>query len=106
MPWTPTPLLPPRTPTHHQGSSRQEPDFKTPPTVDYSTPPPARNPYLLLIIPIFGHKTLVFIVNPRITNQKVKLLPFRFPPVHTAGRKNVAPDCLEKQTDTTKAFPI
>ena len=33
----------------------------------------------------------------RITHQKVKLLPFRFTPVHTARRKSVAPNCLEKQ---------
>ena len=52
------------------------------------------------LIPIFGHKSLDLIINPRIMNQKIKLLPFRFTPVHIAGKKHVTPDCLSRRSDS------
>ena len=57
-------------------------------------------------IPIFGNKTLDLIVNPRNTNQKVKLLPFRFPPVQATGKTNVTPDSPAKQTDSTAPLTL
>ena len=41
------------------------------------------------------------ISNPRLYNQKVKLLPFRFTPAHIPGKKHVIPDCLSR-----KAGPV
>ena len=38
------------------------------------------------------------ISNPRLYNQKVKLLPFRFTPAHIPGKKHVIPDCLSRKT--------
>ena len=38
------------------------------------------------------------ISNPRLYNQKVKLLPFRFTPTHIPGKKHVIPDCLSRKT--------
>ena len=41
-------------------------------------------------------KELLLIANPRTANQRVKLLPFQFKPVHIAGKANVIPDTLSR----------
>ena len=52
------------------------------------------------LIPIFGSRALDLIVNPRIMNQRVKLLPFRYTPIHVAGKANVTPDTLSRRGDS------
>jgi hypothetical protein len=55
------------------------------------------------LIPIFGQKALDMIANPRIMNQKVKLLPFNFTPAHIPGKANVAPDTWSRRGDSPVA---
>ena len=52
------------------------------------------------LIPIFGTRALDLIINPRIMNQRVKLLPYRYTPVHIAGKANVTPDQLSRRSDS------
>ena len=40
------------------------------------------------------------ITNPRLFNQKVKLLPYRFTPVYIPGKKHVVPDCYSRRGDS------
>ena len=40
------------------------------------------------------------ITNPRLFNQKVKLLPYRFTPVYVPGKKHVVPDCYSRRGDS------
>ena len=70
--------------------------------------------FFLLGLPNFilatDHKPLVTILardkelgtieNHRIRQQKVKLLPFRFTPLHVPGKFNVIPDTMSRRTDT------
>ena len=46
------------------------------------------------LIPILSTKELMLIPNTRIANQRVKMLPFSFTPVHIPGKTNVIPDTL------------
>ena len=48
------------------------------------------------LIPILSTKELMLIPNPRIANQRVKMLPFSFTPVHIPGKTNVIPDTLSR----------
>ena len=40
------------------------------------------------------------ITNPRLFNQKVKMLPYRFTPVYIPGKKHVVPDCYSRRGDS------
>ena len=64
------------------------------------------NPNFLLcldhrpLISIFSHATeLGAIPNPRLYNQKVKLLPYRFTPIFIPGKSHVTPDCYSRRSD-------
>ena len=57
------------------------------------------------LLPIFSTKALDLISNPRIRNQRVKLLPFAFTPIHIAGKANVTPDTLSRRTDSPVSPP-
>ena len=46
------------------------------------------------LVPILSTKELDTIPNPRIMNQRVKLLPYTYTPVHVPGKRNVTPDTL------------
>ena len=52
------------------------------------------------LIPIFSDKELGTIDNPRIRQQKVKLLPFRFTPIHIPGKLHVIPDTWSRRGDS------
>ena len=52
------------------------------------------------LISIFGDKEIGNVTNPRLRNQKVKLLPYRFTPMHIAGKLNVVPDTLSRRSDS------
>ena len=52
------------------------------------------------LISIFGDKEIGYVTNPRLRNQKVKLLPYRFTPMHIAGKLNVVPDTLSRRSDS------
>ena len=54
------------------------------------------------LIPILGTKDLQSIPNPRIANQRVKLLPYDFIPVHIPGKTNVVPDTLSRAAVRTE----
>ena len=54
----------------------------------------------LPLIPIFSSKELGTIDNPRIRQQKVKLLPFRFTPIHIPGKLHVIPDTWSRRSDS------
>ena len=43
------------------------------------------------------------IANPRLFNQKVKLLPYRFTPIYIPGKKHVVPDCYSRRGDSPVA---
>ena len=67
-------------------------------------------PFLLAVdhkplLPIFSTKALDMIANPRIRNQRVKLLPFTFTPIHVAGKANVTPDTFSRRTDSPVSPP-
>ena len=55
------------------------------------------------LIPILSTKELQLIANPRIANQRVKLLPFCYKPVHIAGKANVIPDVLSRAAQADQA---
>ena len=57
------------------------------------------------LLPIFSTKALDMIFNPRIRNQRVKLLPFAYTPIHVAGKANVTPDTLSRRTDSPVSPP-
>ena len=62
-------------------------------------------PFLLAVdhkplLPIFSTKALDVIANPRIRNQRVKLLSFNFTPIHVAGKANVTPDTFSRRSDS------
>ena len=40
------------------------------------------------------------ITNPRLFNQKVKMLPYRFTPVYVPGKHYVVPDCYSCRGDS------
>ena len=48
------------------------------------------------LVPILSTKELDTIPNPRIMNQRVKLLPYTYTPVHVPGKCNVTPDTLSR----------
>ena len=67
-------------------------------------------PFLLAVdhkplLPIFSTKALDMIANPRIRNQRVKLLTFTFTPIHVAGKANVTPDTFSRRTDSPVSPP-
>ena len=51
------------------------------------------------LISIFSDKELGSIDNPRIRSQKVKLLPYRFTPLHIPGKLHVVPDTWSRRND-------
>ena len=48
------------------------------------------------LVPILSTKDLDAIPNPRILNQRVKLLPYNFTPRYVPGKENVTPDALSR----------
>ena len=48
------------------------------------------------LVPILSTKDLDAIPNPRILNQRVKLLPYNFTPKYIPGKENVTPDTLSR----------
>ena len=52
------------------------------------------------LLPILSDKELGTITNPRLLNQKVKLLPFRFLPIYIPGKLHVVPDTWSRRTDS------
>ena len=46
------------------------------------------------LVPILSTKDLDAIPNPRILNQRVKVLPYNFTPQYIPGKQNVTPDTL------------
>jgi hypothetical protein len=40
------------------------------------------------------------IVNPRLYNQKIRMLPYRFTPVYIPGKEHVVPDCHSRRGDS------
>ena len=57
----------------------------------------------LPLITIFSDKELGTVDNPRIRQQKVKLLPFRFTPIHIPGKLHVIPDTWSRRGDSPVA---
>jgi hypothetical protein len=52
------------------------------------------------LLKIFSPKTeLGAVTNPRLYNQKIRLLPFRFTPVFIPGKLHVTPDCYSRRSD-------
>ena len=49
------------------------------------------------LIPIQSDKELGSITNPRLLNQKVKLLPFKFTPIYIPGKLKVVPDTWSRR---------
>ena len=45
------------------------------------------------------------ITNPRLYNQKVKMLPYRFTPVFVPGKEHVTPDCFSRRSDHNYQAP-
>ena len=62
------------------------------------------------LVPILSTKDLYTIPNPRILNQRVKLLPYNFTPRYVPGKDNVTPDALSRghviSPPVTKHIPI
>ena len=52
------------------------------------------------LLSILADKELGDVTNPRLRNQKDKLLPFRFTPVHIAGKEHVVPDAWSRRSDS------
>ena len=52
------------------------------------------------LISIFSDKELGSVDNPRIRSQKVKLLPYRFTPLHIPGKLHVVPDTWSRRNDS------
>ena len=52
------------------------------------------------LISIFRDKEIGYVTNPRIRNQKVKLLPYRFTPIHIPGKLHVVPDTWSRRSDS------
>ena len=52
------------------------------------------------LLPILADKELGDIANPRLMNQKVKLLRFRFTPIYIPGKLHVIPDAWSRRTDS------
>ena len=52
------------------------------------------------LISIFRDKEIGYVTNPRIRNQKVKLLPYRFTPIHIPGKLHVVPDAWSRRSDS------
>ena len=52
------------------------------------------------LIPILADKELGDIANPRLMNQKVKLLRYRFTPIYIPGKLHVIPDAWSRRTDS------
>lgn len=48
---------------------------------------------------------LAAIPNPRLFNQKVKLLPYRFEPIFVPGKLHVTPDCYSRRGDSPVVQP-
>ena len=48
------------------------------------------------LVPILSTKDLDAILNPRILNQRVKLLPYNFIPRYVPGKENVTPEALSR----------
>ena len=48
------------------------------------------------LVPIMGTKDLDMIPNPRIMNQRVKILPYNYTAVYIPGKQNVVPDALSR----------
>ena len=53
------------------------------------------------LVPIMSTKDLDAIPNPRILNQRVKLLLYNFTPKYIPGKENVTPDTLSRGHVTT-----
>ena len=52
------------------------------------------------LIPLLGNKSLDLVTNPRIMNQRIKLLPYSYRVVHVPGKANVTPDAFSRRADS------
>ena len=52
------------------------------------------------LIPLLSDKSLDLITNPRIMNQRIKLLPYSYQVVHVPGKANVTPDAFSRRSDS------
>ena len=52
------------------------------------------------LIPLLSNKSLDLVTNPRIMNQRVKLLPYSYEVVHIPGKANVTPDAFSRRSDS------
>ena len=52
------------------------------------------------LIPLLSNKSLDLVTNPRIMNQRIKLLPYSYRVVHVPGKANVTPDAFSRRSDS------
>jgi hypothetical protein len=55
------------------------------------------------LILIMGNRALNLITHPRIMNQRVKLLLFKFTPINVPGKDNVRPETFSRRTDSPRS---